>query len=148
MKKVAIWLGVMMVVLCFFAYGRGYLYFHQTKISDEEIFIGRIGTVPFSYTEYAVNLDTGDEEILIQSFLGQSWFIYYGGECQCITRVSKVDIYYVELIVDYIDERQVFLSSGGTVHRTVPYEQVRHVFEEGLTMRNILKERYADILSS
>jgi len=71
MKKVVILLGAMAALFCVFTYGVGYLFFHQTKISDEEILIGRIGTVPLSRTKYTVNLETGDEEITRHSFFGQ-----------------------------------------------------------------------------
>ena len=144
MKKAAILLGVIVAVFYLSSYGMGYLLFHQTKISDEEIFIGRIGATSLSHMEYALNLDTGNEEITVLSLFGQSWFISYGGKCRCITKVHKVGSYYVALIHD---EGQVYLSTGKTMRKTVPYEQERHKFVEGMTTRNALKERYADILS-
>ena len=144
MKRFAALLGTLVTALFFFFYGMSYLLFHQTKISDEEILIGRIGAVPFTHTEYVVNVNTGDEVIAIYSLFDRSLFINYGGECRCITKVQKIDSYYVSRIGD----GQVYYSTGKTVHKKVPYEQERHKFEEGLTIRNTLKERYAGIISS
>jgi len=150
MKKttVSVLFGLVLGVL-FVSYGVGFLLFHKTKISDEEILIGRIGLVPFTSTEYAVNLKTGDEAIRVRSIFGESWFIDYKGECQCITKVHKIGNYAVSIIYDYNENigKQVYFSTGRTVFRIVPYEQERHKFEEGLTIRNKLSEQYADILS-
>ena len=140
----AILLGVAVAVVCFSVYGAQFLLYHQTKISDEEIFISRIGTIPFTNTEYTINLDTDDEKIAIYSLFGQAWFIAWGGECRCITMVHKIDSYSVSLMSE---KGEVYYSTGKTVFKTVPYEQERHKFEVGLTIRNTFKKRYADILS-
>lgn len=133
------------IVMLFSIYGLGALAFNRTKVTDQEVVISRIGIVPFSKTEYAVNLETGDEKIKIYGPSGfiQPWAIKYDGKRQCITSVNKFGSYYVSLYY----EGTVYYSTGETVQKIIPYENARAYFEEGMEVRNMVRERYADILS-
>jgi len=143
MKKVVVMLVGLVAAFSVGLYGAAFWSSYQTEISDEEIVIGRIGAVPGSHTMYAVNLYTGDEKIVIRPFFGQSWRIDYEGKCQCITRVYKHDSYNVSLQSDGL----VHYSTGETVSRTVSYAWVHLLFEEGMAIRDKIKDRHADILS-
>ena len=136
---------VSICALAFFAimHAGAYILHHETKISDDEILIGRVGMNPFNFSEYAVNLDTGEEEIYQFKFFGNSRFIDYERDCQCITSVHVIDDYTAYLQSD----GQVRYTSGRTVDKVVPYDQVSHLFEDALATRNEFRNKYADILS-
>lgn len=144
MKKTVGPLVFVVILILFSVYGVGFLVQNETKVTDKEIIISRIGVVPFSATRYIVNLETGDEKIMIYGphMLMQSWFVDYDGKRKCITTVYKHGYYYISL--NY--EGTVFYSTGETVHETIPYENVRANFEEGMRIRNMVRERYAGLL--
>lgn len=143
--KVALIRFVVVRVLMFFVvmYGGTYLFNYETKISDEEITIGRVGINPFNFSKYTINLETGKEEIFQFTLVGNSRFIDYERDCQCITLVHVMDDFLVALLSD----GRVSYVTGKTIDKIVPYDQASHFFEDALAIRNKFRDKYADIIS-
>lgn len=133
-------------------YGGGFLINHETTFSEEETVVSRMNLTPLSYTEFAVNLSNGNEEIDIYGGLfSTSWFIDYDGVCECITKVHKMEglgntVSFVNR--DYANDEKVYFSSGKTVVRILSSKEAQPYFDEGTQIRDAVRERFSEYLSS
>lgn len=137
---------LLFVIVSVIVYVGAYRHNYETKISDEEITISRVGINPFDHTEYYINLKTGREEINHYAApTGKNRFIDYEHGCRCITWVHVIGDYWVYTLPD----RLAGYTSGEDIgeKEIVPYAEVSHIFEDALVIRNKFRDKYADIIS-
>lgn len=149
------WASRIVAFLSFFIllgiYGGGFLSNHETTISEEEIVISRVNLIPFSHTEFAVNLSNGNEEIRIYGGpFTDSWTVYYNGTCECIEQVYKHrigrNIWYVSY--NFSTDEEVHYSSGKTIQKKLSLQEAQPYFDEGMQIRNSVRKRFAKYLPS